>query len=215
MGQEMCSCADASYGLEHPQDTKRSATPLEVAAIRQARAPPLPGGAPPPPSASLATQLWLMCEAGELAAAQRLVGRGARVNDAPADDELGRTPLVAAIESGHVDVVRWLVALPQTRVDAPCADGSAPLAVACELGDLELARLLVAHGAKPGAANKHGVDAFFAAAEAGQLEVLRWLTTLGATAATRDERKRTPLFAAVCHGQLTVVRCGRLSLIHI
>lgn len=61
--------------------------------------------------------------------------------------ELNSPPLVVAVWTGQREIVEELLAVPGIHVDARDSEHRHALQAACEAGKLELARLLVAHGA--------------------------------------------------------------------
>ena len=75
-----------------------------------------------------------------------LEGAGKRLLEKP--DDLGRTPLLCAVQAGRVESVRVLLAAG-ADVNARDADGNTAVRTAAAEGTLEMVKLLVAAGADP------------------------------------------------------------------
>ena len=97
--------------------------------------------------------------------------------------------------------------------------GATPFVRAAQSGDLELLRLLLAHGADPMAATDHGDTALLAAAGIGwvegvtyehsakeNLEVIRFLLELGLDPNHANQDGRTPLMGGALKGRNEVVQ---------
>ena len=85
------------------------------------------------------------------------------------------TALEWAAKKGNEDIVRWLCTDPRTR--GLVTIGS-PIGWACYTGEVDVARVLVAHGANPAATHIilwGGAPPLFAAAQNGQLEAMKYL----------------------------------------
>ncbi|KAL8859087.1 MAG: hypothetical protein Q9178_004350 [Gyalolechia marmorata] len=89
------------------------------------------------------------------------------------------TPLQAAAQGGHFEVVKILLKL---RADPNAYGGyfHSPLQAAAYLGDLELAKLLLAHGADENAVGGSCGNPFLAAVKRGSIEMVRCLINAGA-----------------------------------
>ncbi|KAL7753727.1 hypothetical protein RI367_000658 [Sorochytrium milnesiophthora] len=98
--------------------------------------------------------LHVACIHGHLPLVRCLVEHGADVNCV---DWQGWTPLHNAADSGHLDIIKFLCSLPQTKVDAVNGDGESVLDVIDDEDDDE------------GAALKKEVEAVLRARAAGQL----------------------------------------------
>jgi hypothetical protein len=85
------------------------------------------------------------------------------------------TALEWAAKKGNEDIVRWLCTDPRTR--GLMTIGS-PIGWASYTGEVDVARVLVAHGADPAATHTilwGGVPPLFAAAQNGKLEAMKYL----------------------------------------
>lgn len=105
---------------------------------------------------------------GSIAAAEVLLAAGAGVCGS---DGSGRTALHAAACGGHVAMATWLIS-HGADVNALAMEGT-PLAGAVSCGQVEMARVLVSAGAKPGL--KHDWCASALEAAAGKPEMLHLL----------------------------------------
>ena len=81
-----------------------------------------------------------------------------------------------------------------------------PLHLASLYGHVEVARMLVEHGADVAAQTEHGVTPLHAASAMGQVEVARMLVERGADVATQNKYGETSLHAASQNGQVEVAR---------
>ncbi|KAG5900304.1 hypothetical protein JTB14_000830 [Gonioctena quinquepunctata] len=131
-------------------------------------------------------------------ATQLLLTRGGDVN---ATDECGYSPLHLSAEHGYTEVVRLLLASgakvdyrPDTGEDFPrTTQCDEPLRLAIRNKHMEIAKMLLEHGADP---NKR----YFFGAEINlvtDLEFLELLLTFGANPDSRDRSGLTPLMKAV------------------
>ena len=91
-----------------------------------------------------ATPLWEACKAGHLGVVTKLVEAGA---DVTTRDEQASNLLIAASQSGNVDVVRFLLNLDAVDMDEEDYHGNTPLRVACHKEDVDVATLLIEKGA--------------------------------------------------------------------
>ena len=84
-------------------------------------------------------------------------------------------------------------------------DGSTPLHLASERGHLDLARLLVEHGANVAAQDQDESTPLHLASEGGRLDLARLLVEHGANVAAQDQDGSTPLRLASKWGQHDLV----------
>eukprot|EP00741_Cyanophora_paradoxa_P010529 tig00000158_g10181.t1 len=101
---------------------------------------------------------------------------------ASASGALSFRPLEKAIASGKVEAARALLELGCGVTDdayAPAAEGAEPraaaLPLACEIGNLDLVRALLARGASPASKHGHSATPYAIAARGGRADILRAL----------------------------------------
>lgn len=98
------------------------------------------------------TALMMAALRGHLAAAQRLLERGAAVN------RPGWTPLHYAASGNEPRMVALLLDRG-AQIDAPAPNGNTPLMMAARYGGQEVAELLLARGASVAPRNRNGLGA--------------------------------------------------------
>jgi ankyrin repeat protein len=133
---------------------------------------------------------------GDLAAVERLIGRGANVH---ARDNRGRTALLAATHGNHVAVARALIAAGADVNAKDDIEDSAYLYAGAE-GRTEILKLTLAAGADLKSVNRYGGTALIPAAHHGHPEAVRILL---ATAIDKDHVNKlgwTALLEAVILG---------------
>ena len=122
-----------------------------------------------------------------------------------------------AMAASHNDLpqVRALLARGTMidHVDADVIDsyGRSALDYAASFDNLDMAKLLVDHGAKVNGHDPSGDTPLHVAAEHGSLEVLRFLLDHKATVDAINRQGLTPLMGAASHSQLAAVRLLRQS----
>jgi len=184
----------ASRGVRNPVDARDAGgwTPLMHAAF-QGRASVSQwlvtrGGADPDARDSSALQRTPLIEAaacGSLRVVRVLLSCGAPVS-VDAQDARGCTALMLAGWRGHADVVRELLAAG-ARVDVRDRDAWTALAFAARFGRLEIARVLLDHGAQRDAASSaHERTPLMHAVLMGHVEVARMLLDSGADVSRVD-----------------------------
>lgn len=162
-----------------------------------------------------ATLLHRAIDRDRTAAAEYLVGRGARLDIKNAE---GYTPLHWAVLLGRTEIVKVLIRAG-ADVTVTVTDNMTPLHDAAYAGHEEIVRLLLAAGADPYARNDQGKAPISMAAAQGKATLYKMLKPLhtaveeGNTAAVKgflekrpglinekDEKGRTPLYVAAAAG---------------
>ena len=118
---------------------------------------------------------------GDLALVRRLLDS----QPIDATDEYGRTPVMLAIEAGHVEVVRELVGRGASLTKAD-RSGDTPLLLATRSGKKELLSLLLGRSAPVNAVNGSGTTPLMLAARAGAVEICEQLLDAGADPELHD-----------------------------
>ena len=87
-------------------------------------------------------------------------------------------------------------------------DGFPAVALACVFGQLEAAKLLVAHGAdiRAAASNGSGYNALTGAVASGHTEIVKWLLQNGADVNYRYGAGYSPLLTAAANGHVAIVK---------
>lgn len=135
---------------------------------------------------------------------KQLIGQGADINQ-PAFGDMGSTALQAACranaltsdeERDRMRFVAWLIANgADVNAEAAKVDGSTALQSAAALGNLDLAALLLDHGADPnGPASTLGKLALDQAVSRGRLDMVQLLLNVGAVGRVQ---RQTPFDGAI------------------
>ena len=117
----------------------------------------------------------------------------------------GDAPLMKAIGSGDVQVVRTLIKTG-TDVNARSGDGSTPLLWAVHNSNLDIARALVAAKAVVDAPNDFGVTPLLEASRNGDAPMVDLLLRAGADPRRTHPEGETPLLGAARAGSVPTVR---------
>lgn len=138
---------------------------------------------------------------GDLAMVSLLTSRGARV-DAETNDEA--TPLFAAAEYGHLEVVKYLIAMDPTGWHLHCS----PIHAVAGNGHLEVLDHLIQEGVDVDLKNKFDVTPLCAAVLKERLAVMEYLITNGADVnqKMKSDRDFTYLHFAAENGDEDAVR---------
>ncbi|CUT99311.1 Ankyrin [Echinococcus multilocularis] len=102
------------------------------------------------------TPMHLAALEDHVTVAQQLVHEGAQ---ATAVTQVGYTPLHTACYAGRLNMVRFLVALATSDINAATNTGFTPLHLAAQQGHSDIVYLLLEHGADPNARNSQGLTA--------------------------------------------------------
>jgi ankyrin repeat protein len=166
------------------------------------------------------TPLYRAAETGNLQEVRQLVEAGANLDSRNAYPEgtpfflkwlpgtrhlAGLSPLHAAAQNQHVDIVTYLVL---NGADVNVRDDHARTAlslVAASHGDMEIVRLLVDGGADVDPVDGRGFTPLIYSAERGHTELARYLLSKGALANRHTRDGRTALHFAAENGNAEIV----------
>lgn len=118
--------------------------------------------------------------------------------------EKGSTPLYLAVQNGHMNVVRILVA-QHADVNQARENGLTPLYVAAENGHTAIFSFLLEQGANIHQTDENGASLLCIAVEKGALETVALLLERGANPKQADKNGSTPFLAAAWQGHLSVL----------
>ena len=143
---------------------------------------------------------------GNLDIAKILISYGADIN---ARDGQGRSVLQEALRNRKFDITELLI-----ECGAECGvgvwalhhDHSAPLHEAIDSGNLEIAQLLIGHGADVNAPDKWGDRPFHRAVRSRSLDLVELLLKSGADIGARGMSGSSPLHEALENGNLDIAR---------
>jgi ankyrin repeat protein len=122
------------------------------------------------------------------------------------NDDEAMTPLMWAAHEGHINTVRSLLDMPGIDINAKIASGYTALGYACFRGQLEVAKVLVAAGARVTAQGSNEWGALLSAAWGGRLQVVKYLVEeAGADVRCADPGGKTPFMVAAAEGYVDVV----------
>ncbi|KAF2965113.1 hypothetical protein GQX73_g8449 [Xylaria multiplex] len=121
----------------------------------------------------------------------------------------GLTALHAAVEGGHLEVAKRLIAA-KVDINTATKDGESALCIAARCGHIEIVNILLATGAdvNAAAADLYGKTALQAAAKGGNIEIVKMLLAAKAdiNAAAVNESGQTALQAAAKGGNIEIVK---------
>jgi len=123
-------------------------------------------------------------------------------------DDTGRTPLVHAIERGHLDIARFLLKQGARSDIARSSDKSTPCHIAAATGSVDVLRLILGRGDKGPALkalNDQGSTPLHLAAAGGHAQAVEYLLSVGAPVNSRRSYGNTPMHYAVINGHQEVV----------
>jgi serine/threonine-protein phosphatase 6 regulatory ankyrin repeat subunit A/serine/threonine-protein phosphatase 6 regulatory ankyrin repeat subunit B len=118
--------------------------------------------------------------------------------DVNALDDLGETPLQAAVAAGNIQSAKILLKAG-SNLDNKNKDGMTALHLACREGEAEIAELLIAQNAKVDVTDKYGRSALHLACINGFKPVAVALLKANANMELKDKHGNTPLYYAAYH----------------
>jgi ankyrin repeat protein len=151
------------------------------------------------------TLLGAASSSGHLEIVQWLLIRGANLTVLDQGDDIGWTPLHAAVFYKRVEVCRLLLQY-KADIHAHNNKGRTPLHDAARRYEVNIARLLLEHGADVNARDNWRSTPLHLAAEDGSLDVARLLVEHGANIDTEDNEGRTAFQVASEEGNHDVVK---------
>ncbi|XP_078393428.1 neurogenic locus notch homolog protein 1-like [Cetorhinus maximus] len=154
------------------------------------------------------TALHLAARYARSDAAKRLLESSA---DANIQDNMGRTPLHAAVAADAQGVFQILIRNRATDLDARMHDGTTPLILAARLAVEGMVEELVNCHADVNAVDDFGKSALHWAAAVNNVEATMVLLKNGANKDMQDNKEETPLFLAAREGSYET---GKLLLEH-
>jgi len=138
---------------------------------------------------------------GDVSKVQEILDQGINVNCTLPDTQ---TPLFAAVENGHFEVVKLLLDRGAT-LDA--VESQTTLHIAVSRGNKEITQLLLDRGVEIEATLSNGATALHVAIFVeNNLEIVKLLLDRGAAITTADDRKQTVMYKAICINNLEVVQ---------
>lgn len=143
------------------------------------------------------TALHLAARYARADAAKRLLDAGADPN---AHDNMGRTPLHAAVAADAQGVFQILIRNRATELDARMNDGTSPLVLAARLAVDGMVEELIHCHADINAVDDHGKSSLHWAAAVNNVEATLVLLKNGANRDMQDNKEETPLFLAAREG---------------
>lgn len=164
--------------------------------------------------------LWIPCQRGLTSIVELLLERGANPEIAPSGPEAeersisGWTPLYAAIKSRQYPVVKLLLH-KGANPNAVTSLGSTPFLLASEIGDLEVIKCFVEHGAdldyspsgkEADELNITGQTALFMATLKEQNDVVQYLIEKGSKVNVKNRYGVSPLLLCAEGGNETLVK---------
>jgi len=147
------------------------------------------------------TALYAAAFTGRISTCKALLGNGAQIDAA---NDIGYTPLMAAIEGGHEDVIDFLLkgganVNPEViaRMHVEGLGGASPLHTATRKGNLAVIKKLLKHGVDVNRPSGNLWTPLKSAAQQGNLDIVKVLLDGGADPNIADNTNYTPLMNAV------------------
>ncbi|ENH75185.1 Ankyrin-1 [Fusarium oxysporum f. sp. cubense race 1] len=145
--------------------------------------------------------IHMACFKGWKGVVDKLIEKHANLNDPPRDLPKA-SPVALAVESGHSDILRTLLAAG-AAVECPVKGMSSPLHIAVAAQNLLGCELLLDAGCQVNAEDRDGSTALSIAADLNDLDIVECLVSHGADPSKPDYE--TPLHIAVDWGNLEMV----------
>ena len=140
------------------------------------------------------TSLHIFCKLGAYGDVRRLLTEGVDINSR---DPNGDTPLLTALLTGNMTVVRELLNYQsETNIlDVNCQNNvqSTPLHIASARGDMELVQALITRNANINAQNEYGATPLHFASLNGRLEIVKQLLNSGADIYIKNSKGETAI----------------------
>jgi hypothetical protein len=192
----VASCEKGPSASAPPAEPTR--TPSRTPNGPSLSGPPLGIGEPRKPQAfTIEQRLLYAVSHDDRAMVERALARGATVK---AKDDIGRsTVLLAVLDAGDLDLVRWLHA-KGAALDEPDLGGRTPLSFAAAAGRLDIVRYLVDKGAAVDGADVQRRTPLFHATLNDHRDVVAFLLDRGANVNVHDQFGDTPLIVACAKG---------------
>ncbi|XP_072919780.1 neurogenic locus notch homolog protein 2-like isoform X2 [Hemitrygon akajei] len=149
------------------------------------------------------TSLHLAARYARADAAKCLLDAGA---DANAQDNMGRSPLHAAVAADAQGVFQILIRNRATDLDCRMNDGTTPLILAARLAVEGMVVELINCHADVNAVDDHGKSALHWAAAVNNVDATRALLKNGANKDMQDNKEETPLFLAAREGSFEATK---------
>ncbi|HSW76337.1 MAG TPA: ankyrin repeat domain-containing protein [Candidatus Saccharimonadales bacterium] len=148
--------------------------------------------------------LFGACAYGNIEIVRKLLRFDININ---ASDKYGRTSLFAAVERGHIEIVKLLLANSKVDVNKATHFGMTPLFIAAQEGKADIVELFLGDPrTEINKANIDGVTPLFMAAQEGKKEVVKLFLKNPKTEMNKaDNRGITPLHIASANGRAEIV----------
>ena len=140
------------------------------------------------------TPLHHAASKGHLKIVQLLLESGVSANPI---DKKGWSPLMAAVNGGHLAVVKEMLNISSVDINQVSFDGMSPLSMAVSLGDYKMTKFLINNGAHLDMTNfTNGWSPLFYAVQYGRFEVAHYLLLRGADPVKCDHEFLPPIYHA-------------------
>lgn len=119
--------------------------------------------------------------------------------DINSSNAFGETALMQASLLGHVDICKWLLEQPGIEVNQTTESGATALMMTVEHGTekhMQIAQMLLEHGANPNGENKWKTTPLHIAAFTGNLRACELLLERGASKENKNQQNKSPIFYA-------------------